>query len=93
MGKEEVKINIKEIEDSLTKVLHLNGEYMGAEVGGSANAHRDIKTLCHIGLKLCEYITTMDWKIKVLYHKIKELEKCYTNITARDAEKEKNDTP
>jgi len=93
MGKEEVKINIKELEDSLKKVLHLNGEYLGAEVGKSVNPPRDIKTLCHIGLNLCEYITDMDWKIKVLYHKVKELEKCYTNITAQDAEKEKNDTP
>jgi len=89
----EVKINIKELEDSLKKVLHLNGEYMGAEVGGSVNPHRDIKTLCHIGLNLCEYITNMDWKIKVLNHKVQELEKCYTNTVVQDAEKEKNETP
>jgi len=92
MGKEEVKINIKELEDSFKKVLHLNGEYLGAEVGKSVNPPRDIKTLCHIGLNLCEYITKMDWKIKVLYHKTKELEKCCTNTVVQDAEKETSET-
>ena len=82
-------MDIKDSEDALTKVLHLNGEYLGAQVGGSANPQRDIKTLCHIMQGLCGYIKQQDQKIKVLERKVK---KCYTNITVQGAKDELNET-
>ena len=82
-------MDIKDLEDSLTEVLHLNGEYLGAEVGRSVNPQRDIKTLCHIMLDLCGYIKQQDRKIKVLKRKVK---KCYTNTAVRDAGDELNET-
>ena len=80
---------IKDLEDSLTEVLHLNGEYLGVEVGRSVNPQRDIKTLCHIMLDLCGYIAKQDRKIKSLRRKVK---KCFTNTAAQDAEDELNGT-
>lgn len=82
-------MDIKEMEDSLTEVLHLNGEYLGIEVGRSINPQRDIKTLCHVMLDLCEYIAKQDRKIKALKRKVK---KCYTNTAVQDAEDELNET-
>jgi len=93
VGKEKVKMKIEELEDSLKDVLHLNGEYLGVEVGGSANPKRDIKTLCHIMLNMAGYMTDQDWKIKVLNQKVSELKKCYTNIAVQDATEESNETP
>lgn len=93
MGKEKIKMNIGEMEESLKEVLHLNGEYLGAEVGGRANSQRDIKTLCHIMQSMCEYMTKQDWKIKVLNHEVGELKKCYTNTTAQGAKEKANETP
>ena len=82
-------MDIKDLEDSLTKVLHLNGEYLGAEVGGAANPQRDIKTLCHILQDLCGHIKQQDRKIRALKRKVK---KCYTNIAVQDAKDELNET-
>ena len=82
-------MDIKDSEDSLTKVLHLNGEYLGAQVGGGINPQRDIKTLCHIILNLCGYIKQQDRKIGVLKRKV---EKCYTNTVVQDAKDESKET-
>ena len=80
---------IKDFEDSLTEILHLNGEYLGAEVGGRVNSQKDIKTLCHIVLDLCGYIKRQDRKIKVLKRKV---EKCYMNTAVQDVKVELNGT-
>ena len=82
-----------EVKDALKEVLHLNGEYMGVEVGGSANPKRDIKTLCHIMQNMADYMTKQVWQIKVLKHEVSELKECYTNIAVQDAKEESNETP
>lgn len=82
-------MDIKDLEDSLTEVLHLNGEYLGVQVGRSVNPQRDIKTLCHIMLDLCGYIKQQDRKIRTLKRKVK---KCYTNTTVQNAKIELNGT-
>ena len=89
-------MDIKDLEDSLTEVLHLNGEYLGAEVGRSVNPQRDIKKSCHIMLDLCRYIKQQDEKIRVLNGKIRVLKwkvkKCYTNTAVQDVTDELNET-
>ena len=82
-------MDIKDLEDSLTEVLHLNGEYLGVQVGTSINPQRDIKKLCHIMLDLCGYIKQQDRKIRILKRKVK---KCYTNTTVQNAKIELNGT-